>query len=440
MQKIRTRLLNAGEKGKTFNKVVKINTYLFICLMLFLVPRIPGYAQSNYTAVYGVITDSTSGQPVSEVHVSVKGTKTGAVSNAKGYYELKIKDIPAKLVFSHVSYEPREITVFSRASRRIDVSMILDINLLKPVEVTDIKDLIEKKPLFIYDYCFYKENLLLIAFKYQRLKNAYMVLMRPNGDTICSLPIDKPDRLYNGCLGYSHFFTGDLVYQVYYDSVNLRLIYPVNKKQFLESYTACVTKIKHKLFLQQYSYSDQVLEYIYYNLTDSTYNTLKVIIDEKGLRMLIDSLRFAGMNTVSSGNSEADARFEKMCFFDPVFAPLFNLNGTPCIINYVDSRIELYNNKDSLIKETPIRFHKDPHWKEKVFADEKTGKVYTLFQKNGISYLYQINLNTGGLSNPIVIPRFQYIEKISVRNNFVYFLYKEKAYMAYKKLYRMKVE
>jgi TonB-linked SusC/RagA family outer membrane protein len=76
------------------------------------------YAQ---TTVSGTLTDK-SGELLSGVNVSVKGTSTGVTSNTDGTYSIRISDGQAVLVYSYVGYITQEITVGSRTV----IDLVLD--------------------------------------------------------------------------------------------------------------------------------------------------------------------------------------------------------------------------------------------------------------------------------------------------------------------------
>ncbi len=74
----------------------------------------------------GFVTDSTNGEAVIYANVVVAGTLNGAPTNTKGYYY--IPAIPAgkqTVIFSHVNYKPKEITVTIRANQITELSAAL---------------------------------------------------------------------------------------------------------------------------------------------------------------------------------------------------------------------------------------------------------------------------------------------------------------------------
>ena len=70
-------------------------------------------------------------------------------------------------------------------------------------------------------------------------------------------------------------------------------------------------------------------------------------------------------------------------------------------------------------------------------TDEVKNKVYALFIKSGITTLREIDLKSGELTRSIAIPNFAFVQNIKVRDDVVYFLYKERINEEYKQLYKL---
>ncbi|MBN2612700.1 MAG: TonB-dependent receptor, partial [Bacteroidales bacterium] len=83
--------------------------------------------------ITGKVTDNSNGETMPGVYVMVKGTSTGAVTDAKGTYTVKVSNSDAVLVFSFLGYTSQEITV--GANKVIDVALIPDVKLLEEVVV-----------------------------------------------------------------------------------------------------------------------------------------------------------------------------------------------------------------------------------------------------------------------------------------------------------------
>jgi Ca-activated chloride channel family protein len=79
-----------------------------IGLILFFVTVVTAHGQTR--RVNGTLTDPQSGTPMPGVNIVIKGTNTGTVTDANGYYEIEAP-IGSVLVFSFVGYTTREIEV-----------------------------------------------------------------------------------------------------------------------------------------------------------------------------------------------------------------------------------------------------------------------------------------------------------------------------------------
>lgn len=90
---------------------------LAVLLALFVFSH-PSYSQLS--AVTGTVSDS-SGNPVSGVSVTVKGTATGTSTNAAGYYSLMAAP-NATLVFSSVGYQNMEVAIAGRSTVSVNLS------------------------------------------------------------------------------------------------------------------------------------------------------------------------------------------------------------------------------------------------------------------------------------------------------------------------------
>ena len=73
------------------------------------------------TTVTGKVTDQSSGAPLSNVNVTVKGTTRGTTTNDNGIFSLALQQGDAILVFSSTGFAETEIEINGRSS--IDVTL-----------------------------------------------------------------------------------------------------------------------------------------------------------------------------------------------------------------------------------------------------------------------------------------------------------------------------
>jgi hypothetical protein len=89
-------------------------------------------AQSR--VVTGKVTAQDNGSPLSGVSILVKGTSEGTNSASDGTFKISVTGKSGTLVFSHVGYSQKEVTVGS--SSYLSVSMETGNNELSEVVVT----------------------------------------------------------------------------------------------------------------------------------------------------------------------------------------------------------------------------------------------------------------------------------------------------------------
>ncbi|MFZ5940384.1 MAG: carboxypeptidase-like regulatory domain-containing protein [Bacteroidota bacterium] len=71
----------------------------------------------------GIVMDVEEGLPVRDVTVYLNGTTTGTISDTAGHFALFIRDFPAELVFSHVSYGFQTLVIDSLPGTTLSVQL-----------------------------------------------------------------------------------------------------------------------------------------------------------------------------------------------------------------------------------------------------------------------------------------------------------------------------
>ncbi len=92
----------------------------------------PNLPEKIDLSITGKVIDET-GDAISGVNVSIKGTSRGVSTNANGQYTVSVPDAKSVLVFSFVSYETQEAVVGNRTT--INISLKADIKSLNEVVV-----------------------------------------------------------------------------------------------------------------------------------------------------------------------------------------------------------------------------------------------------------------------------------------------------------------
>lgn len=410
----------------------------FILLTSFLIfPVLASFSQTEGTRISGNITDAETGKPLMNVNIVLKGSNVGTISDNKGDFNLKLYTAPVILRFSMVGYKTVYVKISELRDQDLEINLEQRVTDLPPATIYSDKvvNIIKDKTLYVADYEFYDDNILYLAYKNKMLSRPYLVYMTLDGDTISSRMLDQTGELYKDGLDYTHLVHRNLCYQIEIDSNGIELYYPTPASDFFKIVSQLDDASDDIVYIHQYYNRNQVLLYYDFSRIDSTYNTFRAITDEQGMTMLFDNDRWG----LFGPRNEHELRFEEMCFADPVFAPLFILGDSIYIINFVDSQIEHYDMDGKEIDIVPIEFNDFKNIKEEILIDEASRKVYSLFQKNAITTLREIDLKTGNLTRSIQIPDYAFIENIKVRDDVVYFLYTERLNDEYKQLYKLRL-
>ena len=389
--------------------------------------------------IEGVVFDKNTNRPIKNVNILVSGTKLGTSSDSRGYFFIKVEKLPQSIEISHVAYETRIIEYTGKESKLKEIGLTKKQNQIPVVSIIANKKVVELTEGKVYDISDFEitnNKLVLLAYDWNTKQNPWLIYMNMDGDTLASTAIGYEGNLYKDCTDTIHLIGEKISHQIYFNGNNFELIHACKPEDFIDIMQPCITELQNKLYIQQYSFHNQVLSYYCADEKDTSTVKFRVIADQMGMEMLIDRNRF---NSMGAAPTEADIRFEEMYFFDPIYSPLVKFNDTICILNFVDDNIEFYNNSLDLISEVNIDFHKDRHWKEQVYVDEITSKIYTIFTKNGISRLYEINKKTGELEHSTEIPNYKWISKIIVYDGVIYFMYRKNSSLELMRLFKLPI-
>ncbi|HWL00281.1 MAG TPA: SusC/RagA family TonB-linked outer membrane protein, partial [Parapedobacter sp.] len=117
----------------------KLLSFLLLCTLL----TGSVYAQSG--RIGGKVTSADDGTPLTGVSVIVKGTSSGAQTDAEGNYSVAIPDGASALVFRMIGYAEQEVSLGQQAT--VNVALELDASVLTEVIVTGYGQEIKKQSL-----------------------------------------------------------------------------------------------------------------------------------------------------------------------------------------------------------------------------------------------------------------------------------------------------
>lgn len=392
-----------------------------------------GKSQNNIT-ISGYIYDASNYQAVSNAHISDIHSNNGSVTNEKGFFEIKISHFPVDLEISHLSYTSKNINITSIKQNWDKYFLEPSCDTLRVFTLNDnkVQDLIQEKPLFVYDYIHYENQLLVLAYRNKKMSEAEVLLMNHFGDIIHSRSINKPKQLYRDCMGNCFLISNDITYQILIEKDMIYLAYPMNTEEFVHIHGVLEEEFSHNYFFKNYYFRSQGLSYLAYDVSTDSITEFVNIEDEE----MIASMQWGAF----FDNTPSDQHFEQLIVYKPIFAPMYASEDSLYLFNFQENKIVIYDENLKETRNIPIKFHLQKTWKPEIYFDEISKKAFTKYHKNGITTIKEISLIDGNLLGEYKIPEYAFIEKITVSDNYIYFLYKDNLNMNYKKLYRTRFD
>lgn len=413
----------------------------------------PVFAQNSVFKISGKVIDLQTQLPLSNVNVQINGTLQGTTTDSNGIFELSYREKSIILIFSYIGYEKKFIQLNDSSNNSLIVTLSPKTEILEEVVISSspIETIISN----VLDYSFNGDNILLITYTNKLLKSK-LVIISPKLDTLDKINIpERPLRLFKDCFGNNHIISGKNVYQVYFDSAKLHLLPPSSVEKFEAVLFSCVAEDSQNLyFMKKYGThqieterfriqtNNHVLNYYYINKSTKQKSTLVTISDQEIIELSAEETKFLNEKEAAGMYrrpvlKEFERIFAETILYEEVYAPLFILDDTIYVFDYINSKIKYYAS-NQIVKETEISFHADKNWKKEMCIDDKTQKIYAIYESNGVSTLKEINLNNGLLNDSYKIP-FHFVENIKTHDNYIYFLYQNKEHNNTKFLSRLKI-
>jgi len=454
---------------------MKYCIYISVFLLVILYSCV--YAQTEENEISGQVTDASNGQPLPFVHVYLKSSLNGDVTDFDGNYILRFNKIPDTLIVSCIGYATRKMPVNSLNDHHFYFPLKPKTESLSEVVISaeTIQIVFKDNQYSVLDYELDGDNIYLLIYR-NRLERSELLLISQTGDTLSrntNLP-GKPLGLFKDCLDEVHFVSDEWAWQIFMRREKISFRYPSTIEKFAETFSECITSLGDHIFFRKYLLYNLAVEYYAVDKFDSRTITLATIRDEFKLNMLkknpedrmmlssvpagpgimddlIGTLESRGAYSLMRQASWQIRYLEKVVY-TPVKAPLKRIDENLVIFDFPNSKMSFFDPNGNKFYEVAISFHhtnternileglfKSKGWEEyDVYVDEEKYKAYALITDGGKYTLKEIDLFTGNLTNTYKL-YYPYPEKITVSNGYVYFLYKPYSDWTKKRLYKQRL-
>lgn len=415
----------------------------FYSTILFLFLTTPIFTQ-NDLIVKGQVFDEYALFPLEGVSVFEKNNQqNGTITNEEGFFKINLSNPNSILVFSYLGYETTYERVLPNLNELKTILLKPDIYQLPNVEISaELKlEPITDSQESIVDFVFWEEQILWL--KKRGNKGYFLVLAEKSGQVIDEYSLKGQkirdlESVEKSCFGSLHLLCLNYGFQI--DIVN-------NAIQLGEKYTRqnydyfikpCLAQIDNSVFFKKELSNGLVSEFYSADAGGKWHDVFKVAAQEELLRSYReDRGMIAHGQTVSNSgdintaensiirNAQEQSDFLSRILYKGIRIPLFKRNDTLLMFNYYENQIQFFDKFGNQLAARDINFHLNRKWDDNIIFDEKTGKLYAIFNNKNGRFLSRINTETGECAPPIHLES-AFIKKMAVHDDVLYLLHVER--------------
>ncbi len=325
------------------------------------------------------------------------------------------------------------------SGQTVELQIILEAVEMQSVDVFSGPQIIYKSDkLNVSDFEFLGDKMVLITYEKRPGNNVRVLLTDNFGKVLSAKTIEgennKLERDFNGNI---HLIGENSVRFILVE--NDKLLLYIEKKEEYENFIKPISvKQNNQYYFSNYVWHYPAFSHYSFNAADSSYKALHYVEDKFLLELYraeykyVDTrtkLEAARMQLQTGIDKEIWAAvwngFPNSLYYKPVYAPLFASKDTVMIFDHYKNHLYRYNRENEFLDSVSIQYHLGDigeNWKKKLMRDEVTGKIYSLYERNGNYYLAELNHN-GQIIETTQL-EYKYPEKIKVNDDAIYFNYR----------------
>lgn len=290
----------------------------------------------------------------------------------------------------------------------------------------------------VADYEFMDDKLILLTFK-KNMSEASVKLTDVSQKILSSFDLpDEAQKLYKDYQGFINVICTSHIYRITVkdDIIHLASLPMEDYQKFI---MPCIDTLGKDIFFSNFQKDYPQFTYYAYNTSSKKMNPFKTVCDKElmqGYNMefyflkskdQLYAMRIADQYGIDFHRVAANmSGLTTSLFYTPLYAPLFVINDTVCVFDHYSNAILKYNKKQELLDSVHIDYNHPKNWrdwKRQVVIDKVTNEIYALYERGGFYYLKNINLKTGKIKGSFKLTN-QYVDKIKVKNGYVYYVYR----------------
>ncbi len=432
---------------------------LFLFLLLILSAKI-SFAQ---TVVRIITLDQKYKDPIWQVLVHLESNdysdKKYTTKSGEVFFTIKTKD-SVSFRFEHVVYQavklPAKRIYRSNASDTISFSVRMIVVKDRELDEIEVKPIGKpdtvygSKRLSVSDFEFLSNGQMALLTYPKNLKKGTELLLFDNEDVIGEISLEENGvELIRDFRGNPHVVTENSVYGL--TTLNDQIqVGKIDKPYFFKYIAPIVDTSISKYFFTTFNPDYPAFEYYTYDLIDCSYQKIAKITDDLMMELYRSEYKWVDIRTkLWARTKERETGIDKeiwvganyftqSIYYKELYAPLFLKNDTLFVFDHYKNWLYRYSSSGELMDSIAIYHHiqpKETGWKENIIQDQLTGELYMYYEKDGKVSLRLFNTSNGSVGNQISLT-FKYADKVLVRQNFVYYIYRPFESVSKKYLYR----
>lgn len=410
------------------------------------------------------LLDRKSNDVVQNVNVTIQNTTnnlTILTSNPKGLVAFNSpKNRQLKLSFSHPIYQSESKEI----STNVKDDTLHTIVYLTAEKFSNIGEVIVK-PVGV-PYTIYGSQRLSVADFEVQLDGSYVLLAYPKRLTKGSeLLVYDGQQVVNSFQvpgvakelkrdfrGHTHIICNETVYGVKLADQVIQLS-TIPKEYFSKYIMPIVDTNLSNVYFSTFNPIYPAFDYFKMDQLDSAYTKIVSIEDKVMMDLYLAEYKWVDVRVkLWAKQRERESGiaaevwvganyFTRSILYKELYAPMFHYNDTLVVFDYYLDRMMRYDKNGDFINSVAIFHHYQPKangWKKDLIQDPITGRIYARFEKGGYTYLGLIDNQTGEINERIQL-EYQWVDKVAVHDNEVYYVYRPLESIQKRYLYKEKL-
>lgn len=281
-------------------------------------------------------------------------------------------------------------------------------------------------------------DILLLAYE-KRLNKSSDIYLWSDGEVMSTTSINaRAKELTKDFRGNVHILCDKEVISVVVDNYKRVQLGKMDKAYYFKYLAPIVDSSYSSYFFSNYSDVYPAFEYFSFDKIDSTYKELMNIQDELMMELYRSEYKWVDVRTrIWAKEMERQTGVDKVVwvganyftqsiYYEELYAPLFKRNDTLFVFDHYKEQLFHLDLDGNKLDSIPIFYHLNERktgWKKSILQDKVTGQLYTIYDRAGYTYIKHINTSDGKVSNSQRL-HFRYVDKMEIRNNKVYYVYR----------------